>query len=297
LGPALSNGASRRKMSAGSFCPSPSMVTMMGKRAARIPVRSAALLPRLRPCTSARSAGSTLLSRLSSSSVPSLEPSSMKIASYVEGSRPAMTAAISPISGAMFSFSSLTATIRENGKAVFGIPPGFPGQCGRLIQGRLPQEQGRGHERIGNAERTDDGADPAPAAASAVPDLLRSLASGLLYPSSAGPRRKPLRPGEQADARNPQLRRHPIRRRAALQEARRDLLAPIRLDRRGLGRDRRHDAQPYLDLPHPLTDRRLRGRGALLLVRHGLPGGGGRVLRSAPLGAHLVAGGRGQDRQ
>ena len=62
-------------MNAGSFCPSPSRVAISGARAAATPDRTAADWPQDCLCRTRRSQGYCVIKRLSSASVPSLEPS------------------------------------------------------------------------------------------------------------------------------------------------------------------------------------------------------------------------------
>ena len=72
--------AQSRGMSAGSFCPSPSMVAIQSPRAARTPLTNAADWPQDRPCRSATS-GKRAIASASRAGVSSEEPSSTQTTS------------------------------------------------------------------------------------------------------------------------------------------------------------------------------------------------------------------------
>src|SRR5665811_1870893 len=74
-GAPASSARSMAGMKAGSFCPSPSSVTISGARAAVTPERTAADWPLDCLCRTRRSQEYCAISRLSSASLPSLEPS------------------------------------------------------------------------------------------------------------------------------------------------------------------------------------------------------------------------------
>ena len=74
-GDASSSERTSAGMNDGSFWPSPSSVTTIGARAAATPVRTAADCPQERACLTWRSQRRSAVSRVSSSSVVSVEPS------------------------------------------------------------------------------------------------------------------------------------------------------------------------------------------------------------------------------
>src|SRR6266542_515148 len=76
-----SSFASRRGISAGSSWRSPSSVTTVSPSACAKPAISAAALPKLRRSRTTRTSGFRACSRVSAENVPSVEPSSTKIAS------------------------------------------------------------------------------------------------------------------------------------------------------------------------------------------------------------------------
>ena len=94
---------------------------------------------------------------------------------------------------------------------------------------------------------------------------LLAILPGLLRDSADRSRRGALRPDQQADDRERQLRRHPFSGAGFLQEARRDQLAPGGggEERRGAGHALGDDQ--HLGLSHPLADRGDRRRAAGLL--------------------------------
>src|SRR5256885_4082530 len=78
-----SSFASRRGISAGSSCRSPSIVTTVSPRAWSKPATSAAALPKFRRSRTTRTLSAALCRRVNAANVPSLEPSSTKMTSHV----------------------------------------------------------------------------------------------------------------------------------------------------------------------------------------------------------------------
>src|SRR5438477_10134235 len=99
-----SSFASRRGISAGSSCRSPSIVTTVSPRAWSKPATSAAALPKFRRNRTTRTLSAALCRRVSAAKVPSDDPSSTKIASH----------AVSTGSSAERSSSYSSATLRSS---------------------------------------------------------------------------------------------------------------------------------------------------------------------------------------
>src|SRR5262245_32344095 len=107
-------------MNDGSFWPSPSSVTMIGARAAITPERSAADWPQATSWRMIRSQVRDAICCSNVVSVPSVEPSLTKITS--KANRPDIAAAISSMSGAIFSASLLTGTTIDTSGEVLSLP-------------------------------------------------------------------------------------------------------------------------------------------------------------------------------
>ena len=110
VGDARFAARNRTRLSAGSFCPSPSRVTIHSPRAAHTPVRIAALCPRDHSCLTIRTGGKRVTTDCNMSPLPSTLPSSTQTISKRRSARALCTATTS---GSMLSRSSRIGTTTE----------------------------------------------------------------------------------------------------------------------------------------------------------------------------------------